>query len=819
MAFSTFRGMMAASKTGSGPVGLTDTYTPEALSSIYYYSQSSYAQQAWGFSMNNSGSYLIAYMCGYNGGTVLVDILNGGTNNKSYCTVANINGGVLLSLGTTSGYSALTGDSFVNYTAGTYGVVYRTSSTAATFAYLTTSGSTVSVNNNSSAISLTNLYTLACKGFPSQGYAWVLATNTSGTGGIIKVWNYGSGSQQATLSLTSSNININSGYIRMCALTNVLAFACYTVNSSYGVQLVGIDFNGSSTITWNTTVSSGVTVNANSGANCWAINSTTAGLSYFKSGNTTQMFFRTVTVGAGGSITLNTEYSTTVAVANAPYYAPFDPVNYTGSNWATAYIGADYNVYVVQFSISGNVFTFGTKQYPINNSNAGSVNNNFLTGQLVAMDSTHIGAVYEDQSSNGRYAVGNVLDVNSAPTWTSSGPIFSSNNFLAYAIYSGYSNYNSAIWIGANRFMFFGQTSSNNSPQIWTQDVGFNNGNGPIPQYSSQVSLSSTGSGSSTLLPLFCNLNYDYTDGNPRILMATVNNSSSAYFTPINPGLQGSSPVVGSSTTVTAYATTNGYSLTNIGTDVSLFLYNGQGGPYSNQIAGCVVLTSGNTISSVGSQAQVVSTANVQNIGGGFYSVTRINNTQALLVYSTYTSPAHTYGVSAVVLSISGTTITAGTPVSLASGYASYSAILAGTVFTGGTTGVFAYTDSAKSLIYVNGFTLSGSTITVGTQATAVTYSGATVMNQSYSTYNPPIVPLNATQALLWTNGYQGSGTTFLTFTYNSINSITTYNQTTNSAGTPNIPTAIIPTDNSNNYLGFLNSPSGSCTMNLLYRA
>ncbi len=809
MAFSTFRGMMAASKTGSGPVGLTDVYSNEFLTPLYYASQNSLAANGYGVSMGSSAQYAYAMVVPYSGGQAYFDTVNGGTSNLSYCTVNNINGGAgAVSLGASNGYSQIVADQAQGSTS-SFLVQFRNNTGTANGVYLTTSGGTVSVNTTtSSLISLASLGGGFCmKSFPSQGYAWALGLVNAGTSGQIKVWNYGSGTVQATLALTSSNVNVNSSYIRMCALTNTLAFAIYTANTSGTLQAVGIDFNGSSTITWNTPVSTSTNVNLNSGAMCWTINSTTVGISYFKSGNTTQMFFRTITVASGGSITLNTEYSTTVAVAPIGYYTPFDPVNYTGSNWATAYVGIDCNVYVVEFALTGNVFTFGTVQYPINSSWSATVGNNNQTGSLIAMDSTHIGAVYQNQSAQGRYSVGNVIDVNRASaSWNSAQ--YNTNYNYYNDNYSGYNNYNSVVWIGGTRYMWFGQNSGANSPQVWTKDFISNMSS----QYSSQVSAAGTPAGNAIYAPLFCNLGYDYTDGNSRLLMLNTNNSGSGYATVINTGTQGSNPIFGTTTTFTSTGmTTNSYNLTYLSANNAICLYvNG-----SSQLFGTVIQTSGNAIGSVNTASQVLTVAGLTiNSGANGFQVYPMSSTQVLVTYrGTISSVVSVY---MVVLSISGSTITAGTPVQVAS--ATTAITLGAAVFSGLTSGIVYYTNTGGTTLYANGFTISGTSITVGTQNTIATSGGTAWSAGTYNTNYTPIVAVSPNQAVCFVIG--GANTyvlTIYTLKYNSINSITLVATTGANPGTGQ-QTGFLLTDNNNDYVGFFNTQSGTPTVNMIFR-
>ena len=197
----------------------------------------------------------------------------------------------------------------------------------------------------------------------------------------------------------------------------------------------------------------------------------------------------------------------------------------------------------------------------------------------------------------------------------------------------------------------------------------------------------------------------------------------------------------------------------NYGTDTTLVVW-----ARSTGIYGSIITTSGTTISSVSSPSLIYTVANTT--GAVVYlGLTNLGSNNIMFTYGQNGSGSGVAGI----ISISGSTITLNTTVNLGTNQT-------GTITScslTGSSGVFTFMDQPASdgEVYVQGFTYSGTTITLGAATHNVSQAGSTLPNNP-SSAKTNILHVGNTDTLV---SYYGSdnNTKVRLVTSNGINSFT----------------------------------------------
>jgi hypothetical protein len=266
----------------------------------------------------------------------------------------------------------------------------------------------------------------------------------------------------------------------------------------------------------------------------------------------------------------------------------------------------------------------------------------------------------------------------------------------------------------------------------------------------------------------------------------------------VNPG---SGTLENTSTTFSASGVANDtpgmYGLYNLASDTSLFLNpNATSSPGAYQ--GSIITTSGNTISTSPNTSNILTiSGDTFGVGTQFLQASVISATDVAILFQTNTTSTGKYNLKLCILTISGATIGHGTVQTVVSGYTNPMQSFGIATMPGGNTGMVFYTNDASpgTILYANGFTYSGSTITLGSQNSLAT--GQHIVNMSNGNGNPSMVAVSPTEAVCMFYDSTAAATTMRLLTYASINSITAGSAVTGQATTTNA--YLVSTDNYNN--------------------
>ena len=784
MAFSTFRGMMAAS-TGVSPPSFSDTYTWETPASFVYSSTidarfgtitAGSSTTLFGADRTGGNAYLFTVKTGY---TDLTNVFNLGISNtnSNYINIDTVDTTHFVVV-----YPSDSGGS-LNQARGQY--IHNSSGTLSA-----TVGDTLLATTGGGGSSACNV--VACVLDTSN--ALILAMDaTSSSNNVMSLVN------PTTLSVTQSNTNasaitqVAANVYDMVKLSATRALVSWSDGTN--LQLLSVDVVSGSSFTINAAVAVGVT--GTQGAVVIGISNTEALIMYRKSSTTVGA--RTVTVGSGGSITINTEYTTTLTSTISSSGNLFKIASYGSDNYLSAYLSATNNdIYSLSAQVSGNVVSWDTSNNSLlQTATSARASGNNLVGVLAPISSTQLGIGYATffAGTAGLYWAG-AIDVNpTTQTWGT----FAGHNSGALGLQSsGISDLTGSItacWLGTNRVFASAQSTSTTDLTYY----GFDS----CADSSSLAQFLSSGTATSvdTNVGALALLSYRTVNNVERILTAyssasntittRVVSSDSALNITLNTSTNFStSALSGITTGLTGY-----YSLIPLTSDTALFLnYDNTLGTYYGNIiqatTGALTIASTNTNSSI-----VAVSGDMVSKGANFLQYSVINSTNIAIIFETQTTAGSAYNLKMCILTISGTTVTAGAITNIYSGYTNASNSFGITVFPN-STGIVWYgndhTPSSGCINYANGFTFSGSTITLGSQSTLA--SGLNVRSVTYG--NPNTIAVSNTEAII---AYGNVSTPALVLlTYANINSITAG---TARSGSPNCSAqlGLIPTDNNNN--------------------
>jgi len=161
---------------------------------------------------------------------------------------------------------------------------------------------------------------------------------------------------------------------------------------------------------------------------------------------------------------------------------------------------------------------------------------------------------------------------------------------------------------------------------------------------------------------------------------------------------------------------------------------NGEVGTHAVSVSGATV--------TIGAKATIIASSGT----AGSHTTYALTATTALVLYKASTNFNY-----AVVVSVSGTTCTVGTPAAITVNCSAYSAPLSSVQLS--STKILVADDNNTSVVMVAALTVSGTTVTCGAALTVESGLSANLVSytvNSATRYNPHLFPLDSSRALLW---------------------------------------------------------------------
>lgn len=790
MAFSTFRGMMAAS-TFLPPVTFSDTYGLEAPCGI--------------IQGGNLGDPNIQICAGSGNTYYAVDSSNGSiygwvvTRTTSYTKLGSpLNIVAIPNAG--SGGNKVSMDK-VDSTHFVMAYQDPTTNNQIDAQYITNTTGTLSVTTGQTSVATTGsastvVADCAIVVLDTSNALVLAASNTAG--GSFNVMSL---INPTTLSVTQNSttvpqLTLQYGYSyflsKMSATRAIVSWA----DSTGALQLASVDVVSGTSFTCNAAVSVGFTGQAGVGASVYGISNTEALIIYRKS--TTIIGARTVTVGSGGSITINTE-ATQIATGNPTSASAFSSIAAYGTqSYITNYReNTSGDIYSISVNVSGTTVIFDAS----GNSKLVSGNNATTPlGKMITVDSTHVAFSYNASTPSNvisATAYTGFVDVNpTSQTWGT----FAGNNSGTIAInvsggVSTVTGNTNALWIGTNR-VFAGAIDSSSTTLKY---YGFDStaGNAAFGNFS----VSPTDTSLTNGIAANALLGFASGGSGSRVLTAYASASETITTRIVTVGLF----IAPTLRTAVTFATSSGsgintnkpgyYTLVPLTADTALFLNYDNNGNYSGNIIQAT--TGALTIASTNTNSSIISVSgDTMSNGINFLQFSVIDSTHVAVLFQTRTTSGGKYNLKMCILSISGTTVTAGTIVNVYTGYTNTSNGF-GISTLGNGTGIVWYTNDAVApgtILYANGFTYSGTTITLGSQNSLATSQDM----QQLATGNPSTIAVSGTEAIVGVVKYTTSVATLRLLTYVNINSITAGSLITTTVSTV-YQFGLVPTDIPNN--------------------
>lgn len=689
------------------------------------------------------------------------------TNNGVYCTL-NTGVSITSNAGTsTPGVSSVDANNFLL----TYVNPNVGSSAAISAQYITNSGGTLSATvGETTAVFSSGALNVSLACVLDSGNALVFGGSATTSRNLLSLINPTTlGAIQANTSATTvAATNVNS--IQMFALSPTLAVISWNDNTN--MKLSTVDIVSGTSFTLNSAFNPSLAA-----ATCMLgmkINSTTALFAYYKTTNTIAV--RTATIGAGGSVTMNTEYTTTATNIDTSNGVN-SIVNY-GSFYMVTFgqiIGGgagNNNTIGISFSLSGNVVTFDTsgQQTLVTGAQFQQGSNNI--DLAITLDSTHIAFCSFSGGARVTSSLNGVIQPNhSIATWST----FSGTNSGIVALSSGALNVSispNSCWLGTQRLITSAYVSAGNLKYYGAQLYAGNE---------AKVDYNSSATDSTISLAVASNalLSYDISDANGRMLTiyydgSTVTTQVVSFNANLGKVLNTPSTFTPGSTTL-AVATTGLYNLIPLDGNNALFI-NANLTTAPTAYRGNIITTNTglNTINTTNTNSSILTiSGQTFGVGSQFMQYAVIDSTHIAILFQAKTTVGGLYDLKMCILSISGTTVTANTVVTVVSGYTNTMQSFGINVFTGSNSGIVFYTNDASpgTSLLANGFTYSGTTITLGSQNTLATSQH--IANKSNGNGNPSMVTVSPTEAICLFYDSTAAQATMRLLTYVNVNSIT----------------------------------------------
>ena len=528
-------------------------------------------------------------------------------------------------------------------------------------------------------------------------------------------------------------------------LTSALGVLIYNTSGNL-IKLATYNVSGS-TVTMDSAVSS--TITATSGAKAVYIDSTHILMVYKKSSNT--LGAKIVTVATSSTFTFGTEYTATATGITD------DPIGMPGQfqssgDYGVTWINANGQGCCTLMSISGSTITLSNPNI-YHTANNVIANTDYYSSYFIGTD-TNVGCIaylIKSAAVSGQTALTKAVfvDLNfsqSSNTWTSgfTGNIQTSPPSITVG------NIADMDSLGTDRYVYI---STNNSTTV---TFGTTDNDYSLALANNSATLTAAAAVGSNVGNI---VNIGASATTARAL-GVYGYSNTTIRTVMVQCAQDGTPTLGTPSTVdTSASTTTIGSMNTVNYDIdkTLVLWT-----RSNGIYGSIITTSGTSISSVSTPALVytVSTGSVVYLG--------LTNLGSDNIMFTYGQNGFGSGVAGII-SISGSTITLNTTVNLGT---NQNGTITSCSLTG-SSGVFTFMDKPASdgEVYVQGFTYSGTTITLGAATHNVSQAGSTLPNNP-SSAKTNILHVGNTDTLV---SYYGSdnNTKVRLVTSNGINSFT----------------------------------------------
>lgn len=672
--------------------------------------------------------------------------------------------------------------------------------------YITNTTGTLSVTVTQTTIATTsavstNATDCAVLVLDSSNALVLAAANISGGGNnVMSLFN------PTTLSVTQNStavsqltLHYENAYF-MAKLSATRAIVSWADDSTGALKLASIDVVSGTSFTCNSAVSVGFTGTAGFGASVIGISNTEALIIYRKS--TTVIGARTVTVGAGGSITINTEATTTTPI-NMAALAFTSIAAYGSSSYICSYVSAGGEAFLrsISVNVTGTTVVFDSvsNQILVSSNNTIAANSNNIAGKIIPVDSTHVAMAYSVNIAanvNANTAYTGVIDINPANnTWGT----FAGNNSGLIALGSTISTNNrntGPLWIGTNRVI-----AGANAPGSSLQYYGFDSTAGSSAYAS--FSSAATDTGLTIGISTSSTLAFDSVNGTGARFLTAYASASETITTRVVTVAPSIGMVLRTAVTfataVGSTITTNQigyYTLVPLTGNKGLFLNYDAVNGYSGNI---ITTTTGNqTISSAGTNAAIITIAgDTMDNGINFLQYSVIDSTHVAVLFHTQTTSGSKFNLKMCILDLTSGTPTAGAITNVYTGYTNPSNGF-GISTLGNGTGIVWYTNDVAApgtTLFANGFTYSGTTITLGSQSTVATSQSM----QQLANGNKSMIAVSGTEAMMGVVNFLGSFAQMRLLTYVNINSITGGSLVQSASMATNRQFGLIPTDNPNN--------------------
>lgn len=727
MAFSAFRLMMGAGAS-SGPVVLTDTITAEVACLIW--------------NQGSSNNYCINQLSlvDQTGTEAIVYGVNNAGGYATYQPTLN-SAGPSLTIGTplSVGSSTATAGSLdisYNSAQGIVAANNGSSNQNATVAWINSGNTSVSSTvNHATGVTITASRVNAVSG----GTLTVVMTKSASASDILLFDQSGTQYDSSVAGPTDISTQMSS-----INLTSTLGVVIYN-NSSNLIKLVTYNISGS-TISIDSAVSS--TITATSGAKATYIDSSHILFVYKKTTDT--LGARVVTVATGSTFTFGTEYTATATgITDDPIGLPGQ---FSSGDYGVTWINAAGQGCCTLMSVSGTTITLSN---PIIYHTANDViaTTDYYSSYFAGISSTQaiIGYMFKSKAVSSQTALTKAVTVDlnfsqSSNKWNSTW----TGNLQVKSSGVATTQVTDMDSLGTDRYIYISTTNST-SVLIGTIDNDYSTA--LSTNHASLTAAASVGTSVGNIVNIGVS-------GNTARAIAVYGYSNTTIQAVLVQAAQDGTITNGTPSTVDSSASTttiNSMNTINYATDKTLVLWT-----RSNGIYGSIITTSGTTISSISSPTLVysVTTGSVVYLG-----VTNLGSNNIMFTYGQNGSGSGIAGI----ISISGSTITLGSTVNIGT---NNTGTISSCQLSSGS-GVFSFMDQPASdgEIYVQGFTYSGTTITLGGATHNVSQAGTTLSNNP-TNYKTNILHIGNTDTLVSYYGYDNE-TKVRLVTSNGINSFT----------------------------------------------
>ena len=726
MAFSAFRLMMGANHT-SAPVILTDTITQEVAALVQNQTSGSgsTAQYAINYAVstgNGTSNKVVVYSpaknpnAGYTLFTWLPTKLSSG---PTITSAAPLSVGTQASGSIGLGYNSNQG----------LGAVDNEASNSLTINWLNTTNTTISSSASHTTASNITYNRMVAMGSGALAASFALLSSTASS-----TYLFNSSGSYDSLAAGPSDV---SGQMSMLSLSSSLGVCMYNTSGNL-IKVFTFNVSGS-TITNDSSVTTSIT--AASGGTMAFISSTQMLFVYKKSANT--LAARVVTVATGSTFTFGTEYTATATGITD------DPIGHVGEftssgDFGVTWINANGQGCCTLMSVSGSVVSLSNPNI-YHTANDVIAYTDYYSSDFIGLSSSQAMIVYMIKSGALTSQTGLIkavtVDLNystSSNAWNST---FSGNIKTTASIgITSNASYNTLDMdtLGTDRYLT-ATTVSTTTITLNTIDNDYAIG---------LLNTSQTFSGGSSAVTGACVVNVGASGTTARALIVYQQGGSQVACNLAQVSQDGATITVGSQATG-AGSNNTFINAVNYTTDKTLVVYT-----TSTTLTAAIITTSGTSTPTIGSATSIIT--GLSGTSGAMFGMTVLDSSHVMVGYASGSGAGKV-----VIVNISGSTITAGTAVSIGTGPSGpiSSCLHPGTAGAGS----FFFTDNVSGFkAFAQGFTYSGTTITLGAASHQVSTSTA----HGPSAYKSTIVSTQNNDALtVYVNGTSGIESTLITYT------------------------------------------------------